>query len=147
MIPQLNDTVLAYNDEYQRARLRTLQSVDEMVENIVNSLEEKGLLNNTYIFYTTDNGFHISQHRMLPGKSCGYDTDINIPLLIRGPGVAKNVTTYSISNHQDFSPTIMQLAGQPLSETYQFDGVPIPLYDGFSNATKQENVDVESTLR
>ncbi|KAI3390551.1 hypothetical protein diail_9212 [Diaporthe ilicicola] len=141
-LPLLNDTVIAYNDEYQRARLRSLQAVDEMVEGLVTRLESKGLLNNTYIFYTTDNGFHISQHRMLPGKSCGYDTDINIPLIIRGPGVDKNVTKYTISNHQDFSPTIMSLAGQE-SDNFDFDGVPIPLYDGFTQAQKQENVDVE----
>lgn len=62
-LPMLNDTVIAYNDEFQRARLRALQSVDEMVEKLVTMLETKGLLDNTYIFYTTDNGFHISQHR------------------------------------------------------------------------------------
>lgn len=62
-LPLLNDTVIEYNDEFQRARLRALQSVDEMVENLVKILEEKDLLKDTYIFYTTDNGFHISQHR------------------------------------------------------------------------------------
>lgn len=62
-LPLLNDTVVAYNDEYQRARLRSLQPVDEMIENLVKMLEAKGVLDNTYIFYTTDNGYHISQHR------------------------------------------------------------------------------------
>ncbi len=62
-LPLLNDTVIEYNDEFQRSRLRSLQSVDEMVANLVLMLEEKDLLDNTYIFYTTDNGYHISQHR------------------------------------------------------------------------------------
>lgn len=62
-LPLLNDTVIEYNDEFQRARLRSLQSVDEMVATLVQMLEQKGLLDNTYIFYTTDNGYHISQHR------------------------------------------------------------------------------------
>lgn len=64
-LPVLNDTVIAYNDEFQRARLRSLQSVDEMVANLIQILDQKGLLENTYIFYTTDNGYHISQHRKL----------------------------------------------------------------------------------
>ena len=81
-LPRLNDTVIAYNDEFQRSRLRALQSVDEGVERLIKSLEEKGLLENTYIFYTTDNGYHISQHRMHPGKECGYETDIHIPLIV-----------------------------------------------------------------
>lgn len=73
-LPPLNESVLAYNDHYQRQRLRSLQSVDEMVSELVRKLEEAGQLDNTYIFYTTDNGYHISQHRMNPGKECGYGT-------------------------------------------------------------------------
>lgn len=71
-LPRLNDTVIAYNDEYQRARLRALQSVDEMIERLVTTLEAKGILDETYIFFTTDNGYHVSQHRMHPGKECGF---------------------------------------------------------------------------
>ena len=54
-LPKLNDTLVEYHDEFQRSRLRALQSVDEMVEGLVKILEHKGLLNNTYIIYTTDN--------------------------------------------------------------------------------------------
>jgi N-acetylglucosamine-6-sulfatase len=68
----LNDTVLAYNDHYYVARLRALQAVDEMVEEFIQKVEAAGQLDNTYIVYTTDNGFHISQHAMSPGKECGY---------------------------------------------------------------------------
>jgi N-acetylglucosamine-6-sulfatase len=62
-LPMLNDTVIEYNDEFQRARLRALQSVDEMVGNLIDMLDAENLLEDTYIFYTTDNGYHISQHR------------------------------------------------------------------------------------
>ncbi len=62
-LPRLNDSVIEYNDEFARARLRALQSVDEMVEQLTTILEEKEMLGNTYIFFTSDNGFHISQHR------------------------------------------------------------------------------------
>jgi N-acetylglucosamine-6-sulfatase len=54
-LPLLNDTVIEYHDEFQRSRLRALQSVDEMVEHLIKQLEEKGILDNTFIFYTTDN--------------------------------------------------------------------------------------------
>ncbi len=54
-LPLLNDTVIEYHDEFQRSRLRALQSVDEMVEQLIKKLEAKGILENTYIFYTTDN--------------------------------------------------------------------------------------------
>lgn len=68
-LPRLNDTVIEYNDEFQRARLRALQSVDEMVEKLIKTLENKELLDNTYIFYTTDNGYHISQYRMFLSRA------------------------------------------------------------------------------
>jgi N-acetylglucosamine-6-sulfatase len=87
ILEKLNETVVEYNDEFQRSRLRALQAVDEMVEGPVKRLEEKGILDNTCIFYTTDNGYHISQWRMPPGKECPYETDIHIPLIIRGPDV------------------------------------------------------------
>ena len=70
----LNDTVLEYNDHYQRQRLRALQAVDEMIGSLVQQLEDAGVLEDTYIFYSTDNGYHLSSHRMLAGKECGYGT-------------------------------------------------------------------------
>lgn len=53
-----------------------------MVEKSVKMLEAAGQLENTYIIYTTDNGYHISQHSMHPGKECGFETDVHIPLII-----------------------------------------------------------------
>lgn len=71
-LPPLSDTVLAYNDHYQRQRLRALQAVDEMLPPLFQQLEDAGELDNTYVFFSTDNGYHISQHRMHPGKECGF---------------------------------------------------------------------------
>ncbi|KAH7013862.1 hypothetical protein EDB80DRAFT_863778 [Ilyonectria destructans] len=65
-LPRLNETVIACNGEFQRSRLRALQYVDEIVENAVKAPDEVSQLENTYIFYTTDNEYHISQHRMHP---------------------------------------------------------------------------------
>lgn len=143
-LPRLNDTVIEYNDEFQRSRLRALQSVDEMVEKLVKTLEQKNLLDETYIFYTTDNGYHLSQHRLHPGKECGYETDIHIPLIVRGPGVSKGHTTELVSSHTDIAPTIMRLAGQTRDD---FDGSAIPL-DGADtlqaeSEDRQEHINIE----
>lgn len=141
-LPRLNDSVIEYNDEYQRARLRSLQSVDEMVEGLIKILEEKGLMDNTYFIFTTDNGYHISQHRMHPGKECGYDTDIHIPLVIRGPGLAPGRTVDIVTTHTDLSPTIMEIAGGKY-EDYAFDGLPIPLDTESELPKRTEHVNVE----
>jgi hypothetical protein len=125
-LPQLDQKSVDYHDHFYRQRLRTLQSVDELVEQVIGRLEELDLLDNTYIIYTTDNGYHISQHRLRPGKECGFDEDINIPLIVRGPGVAEGLVTDVITTHVDLAPTILQLAGAG-SLRADFDGVPVPL--------------------
>jgi N-acetylglucosamine-6-sulfatase len=63
---------------------------------------------------------------MRPGKEFGYDTDIHVPLIIRGPGIAAGRVTETLTTHTDIAPTIMQLVGRKLDE-HSFDGTPIPL--------------------
>lgn len=125
-LERLNDTQIAYNDEYQRRRMRSLLSVDDMVGEIVKRLEDEGVMDNTYFIYSTDNGFHISQHRMHPGKMCGLETDINIPMIIRGPGIEAGSKQSAPSSHTDVAPTIMQLAGNDITNK-EFDGSPMDL--------------------
>lgn len=140
-LARLNDTVIEYNDEYQRSRLRSLQAVDEMIEQIIQKLEAKGLLDSTYIFYTTDNGYHISQHRLPPGKECPFETDIHIPLVVRGPGVPAGHIANLVSSHTDLTPTFLKIAG---SDRADLDGSPIPLSQaGLSSPVSGEHVNVE----
>ena len=137
-------TIIEHNDEFQRFRFFSLQSIGELVEKLVKTLEHKGLLEDTYIIYTTDNGYHLSQHRLHAGKECGYDTDIHISLIIRGPGVAKGHTTDLVSSHTDLAPTIMQLAGRTRED---FDSSTIPLDEddilGAESEDRQEHISIE----
>jgi N-acetylglucosamine-6-sulfatase len=140
-LPKLNQTLIDYHDEFQRSRLRALQSVDEMIDGLVSSLRDKDLLDNTYIIYTTDNGFHISQHRLPPGKECPFEEDIHIPLMIRGPGVPIGETANVVSSHTDLTPTILKLAG---GDRPYLDGYPIPLdAEALSAPQSGEHVNVE----
>ena len=66
----MNDTEADYMDYWHRRRLQALQSVDEMVDGIFQRLQNHSILDNTYVIYTTDNGYHIGQHRLRPGKKC-----------------------------------------------------------------------------
>ncbi|KAF2183305.1 Arylsulphatase [Zopfia rhizophila CBS 207.26] len=143
-LPQQSQENVDYNDEFYRLRLRTIQSVDELVDGVVTRLEQYGILNNTYVIYSTDNGFHIGQHRLQPGKECGYEEDINIPLIVRGPGVPKNEATEIVTSHTDLSPTFLTLADAPLRAT--FDGQAIPFSrSGLDEAKEKrhEHVNVE----
>jgi N-acetylglucosamine-6-sulfatase len=143
-LPKLNQTLIDYHDEFQRSRLRALQSVDEMIGALVASLEDKTLLENTYIIYTTDNGYHLSQHRLPPGKECPFEEDIHIPLMIRGPSVPSGSTAGVVSSHTDLTPTILKLASGG-NERPDLDGSPIPLNaHALANPTiSGEHVNVE----
>jgi len=133
-----------FNDHFYRQRLRALQSVDELVDGLFARLEQHSLLDSTYVFYTTDNGYHIGQHRLQPGKECGFEEDIHIPLIVRGPGIAGGHVADIVSSHVDLAPTILDLAGAP--SRADFDGEAIPLTkSGIEDAagTRHEHVTVE----
>lgn len=139
-----NATNVEWNDHFYRQRLRALQAVDEMVDNLFSRLESHDLLRSTYIIYSSDNGFHIGNHRMQPGKSTGCEEDINVPLIIRGPDVAHNHTTQLVASHTDIAATVFSLLDIPLRE--DFDGAPIPVTKSAIEAEetrRREHVQIE----
>jgi N-acetylglucosamine-6-sulfatase len=88
-----------------------LQSVDELVAAVVGKLQNEGVLDNTYVVFTSDNGFHHGEHRIKSGKSKPYEEDVRMPLLVRGPGVQADTTTNNLTLNTDFFPTFTDLAG------------------------------------
>jgi arylsulfatase A-like enzyme len=93
-----------------------LQALDDLVAGVVNKLSSSGVLRNTYVFFTSDNGWETGEHRLLDGKRQFYEESIHIPLLVRGPGVAAGSTTSKLVLNADFFPTLATLAGtQPPS--------------------------------
>ncbi|KIW99013.1 uncharacterized protein Z519_00676 [Cladophialophora bantiana CBS 173.52] len=148
-LPLQNQSNLDYNDEWYRNRLRALQAVDEMIDGIVNRLEKAGMLENSYLFFSTDNGYSIGQHRRQPGKQCAFEEDVNIPLIVRGPGIPKGYRTEIVTSHIDLAPTFLSLAGVSEAEMtkYELDGSVIPLHALDSVLSEQpwpqEHVNVE----
>ena len=102
-----------YMDQLYRDRLRTMVAVGEMIGGLLRTLEEAGELENTYLVFTSDNGYHMGQHRLSIGKSSAYEEDIRIPLMIRGPGVPAGVERDEMVLNNDFAPTFADLAGLP----------------------------------
>ncbi|KAJ6437391.1 arylsulfatase [Purpureocillium lavendulum] len=123
-LPRQNASVVDGLDELYRARIRCIAGLDDMVDRLVSVLDEQGILENTHVVFTTDNGYHIGQHRMGPGKKQGYETDINIPMVWRGPGVPSGKVIDAVSTHTDLAPTFLTLFGLPLRDN--LDGRTIP---------------------
>ncbi|EXJ71432.1 uncharacterized protein A1O5_05240 [Cladophialophora psammophila CBS 110553] len=143
-LPHQDRSVVDKLDDLYRARLRVIAGLDDMVADLVAILDEYRILNNTHVIYTTDNGYHIGQHRMGPGKKTGYETDINIPMIWRGPGVPAGQTSQAVTTHTDLAPTFLDLFGLP--QRTQLDGHTMPLAGAVttdSGVSNVEHVNVE----
>jgi arylsulfatase A-like enzyme len=114
--PLLTERQIARIETEYRKRLQSLQAVDEMIENLIGVLKSSGQLENTYIFFTSDNGFHLGNHRLDYGKLTPYEEDSRVPLIVRGPGVPAGVTRDHIAGNIDLAPTWAELAGAKMPE-------------------------------
>lgn len=102
-------TITATNDIDYTNRLGALKSLDDMVAGIVDTLARTGELANTYLIFTSDNGYSLGAHR-LTQKMAPYEESMRVPLAITGPGIRpgrNNAMALSI----DFAPTIFDWAG------------------------------------
>lgn len=109
----MNSSAIDFADFVFQSRLQALAGIDEIIEDVVGYLEDKGIIDNTYIIYTSDNGYHLGQHRVPGGKSLFYNEDTNIPFVVRGPNVPAGVSSNIPSLHLDLAPTFLSIAGLP----------------------------------
>ncbi len=110
-LPKLTDEDIASDDALFQKRLQSLQAVDRGVAALIGELKKDNALSNTYFVFSSDNGFHLGQHRMLPGKTTAYEMDIHMPLIIRGPGVTPGARSAALVGNIDLAPTLAEMAG------------------------------------
>jgi len=108
--PHPNREEVTRMEDLYRNRLRSMLAVDEMVGRLMDALRESGELDNTYVFFTSDNGFHIGEHRMTTGKWTAYEEDVRVPLIVRGPGVPAGRTLSHLVLNNDLAPTFADMA-------------------------------------
>ena len=121
-----------YIDQEMRDRLRTLLSVDDIVDDIFKILNKyPDILNNTYIIYTSDHGYHLGQWRVPHTKHLPYDTDIRVPMFMRGPNIKPGSISYDVVGNIDILPTILSLAGIKYDADNDYDGMSwTQIFDG-----------------
>ena len=98
-------------DNERRRQQEQLISVDQSVGKLVQSLQDKGILDNTYIIFSSDNGLFRGEHRIASGKYLPYDPASRVPLVIRGPGIPAGGVSDELVWNGDVTQTILQIAG------------------------------------
>ena len=97
-------------DTVYRKRAQSVRSVDLMLSRLRSTLRATGQLDNTYVVFSSDNGYHLGEHRLPAGKQTAYKTDVVVPLVVTGPGV-KHATIGRPAQNVDLAPTFVDLAG------------------------------------
>lgn len=113
-MPLLTPDEIDSIDNLYRKRLRSLQSVDEMIADLTRTLDQLGVLDNTYIIFASDNGFVQGQHRFISGKGSPYEENFRVPLIVRGPGVTPGAVRDELTAMIDLAPTFAEIAGTDL---------------------------------
>ena len=107
-------------DNERRRQQEQLISVDQAVGKLIDALKAKGILDDTYIIFASDNGFFRGEHRIASGKYLPYDPSARVPLLIRGPGIPQGGVSNELVWNGDIAQTIEQIASG--SENQGVDG-------------------------
>ena len=104
----------------QRNYHRCLLAVDEGVGRILDVLEQEGILDNTVVIFTGDNGYMFGEHGGLTDKRAAYEPSIRVPLLMRFPGLAEpgGICEELVLNI-DLAPTLLHFAGIPVPDAMQ----------------------------
>lgn len=131
--PPLTPEEIAEIDRDFHSHIQSLNALDIAVEDIVKSLEEKGILDDTLLIYLSDNGGFFGEHRIDGGKIYVYEPSVRVPFALRYPPLVPEPyqETHLVANI-DIAPTIYELAGIPIPE--DVDGLSLlPLLQGGDN--------------
>lgn len=102
-------------DTVFRKRVQAVQSVDRAIGTLREALETTGLADRTVVIFSSDNGFHLGEHRLSAGKQTAFGTDVNVPLVVAGPGVRAGQVVTDVVQNIDLRPTFAELTGAPVA--------------------------------
>ncbi|GAB3934342.1 hypothetical protein GCM10027614_07180 [Micromonospora vulcania] len=86
-----------------------MQAVDRLIGNLRAQLTASGVADNTYVVFSSDNGFHMGEYRLTGGKQTAFDTDVRVPLVVAGPGAVPGLRRDEIVQNVDLAPTFQRI--------------------------------------
>jgi len=122
--------------EYDREQVERMQSaltLEDLCTNVIKALERTNQLGNTYLIFTSDNGYHMGLHRLVEAKGTPYLESVEVPFVVRGPGVPEDASFEQLVANIDIAPTALDLAGVKVPSW--MDGRSLrPFFDGGNSA-------------
>lgn len=104
---------------YMRDYAKTLKSLDDNVGRVLDYLERNGLMDNTIVIYTSDQGFYMGEHGWFD-KRFMYEESMHMPLVIHLPeGLKRRGRVDELVQNIDFAPTFIELAGLEVPDEVQ----------------------------
>ena len=104
---------------YLKEYLRCVKGIDDNLQRLLDYLKKDGLLDNTIVVYTSDQGMMLGEHDYID-KRWMYEESIRMPLIIRSPNDAKSRRRCDwVINNTDFAPTLLEMAGVPVPDYMQ----------------------------
>jgi N-acetylglucosamine-6-sulfatase len=130
------------SDETIRRRAEMLLAVDEGLGRIVEALRNGGILDDTFILFTSDNGFFYGEHGLSLERRMPYEESIRTPLIVRYPPLAQPGQRIDhLVASVDIAPTVLEVAGTPIGDHIQGQSF-VPSLQGSSTGAR-ESVFVE----
>src|SRR6476469_1226558 len=120
--------------EARQQRIEALQSVDRAVARTVRTLRSTGQLHDTYIAFTSDNGYVLGEHN-LDGKLWYFREIAGIPMYLRGPGIQRGAAGATPTRKVDGTNVIPWLDTGASRRVVPIEGYPVrggttPIYTG-----------------
>jgi arylsulfatase A-like enzyme len=126
-------------DRTFRQRIRSVQVLDANVGALVRRLEAQGTLDNTYVVFTSDNGYNMGEHRLDIAKYNQFEETVSVPLLVRGPGIEPGTRISALAGNIDLAPTIADLTDTTSPD--RVDGLSlVPLLNGDEKTLPREHL-------
>jgi arylsulfatase len=113
--PNLSDDVIA---EVRRYYYGNVTLIDDAIGRILAALDRRGLLEDTWVIYTSDHGEMMGEHRML-SKMVPYEPAVKVPLILTPPGGSDARLVHGLVEHLDVAATIRDIAGAGGHPTFE----------------------------
>jgi len=98
--------------ETRRQYCAATELIDDQIGEMIDALEKRGMLDNTYIIFASDHGEMLGDHGLYQ-KSVPYEPSLRVPLIVAGPNIPKGQTSNALVELNDINPTICDMAGIP----------------------------------